>query len=83
MNYPLPIKCLIPTYKGFISINWIQPSSSLGLGIIRLVSVPESQAPQQVQFLLKQVRQDIRDVAIQANIIELVENWTVGSSRGV
>ena len=50
-----------------------QPSSSLGLGIIRLVSVPESQAPQQVQFLLKQVRQDIRDVAIQANIIELVE----------
>jgi predicted transposase/invertase (TIGR01784 family) len=50
-----------------------QPSSSLGLGIIQLVSVPESQAPQQAQFLLNQVRQDIKDAATQANIIELVE----------
>jgi predicted transposase/invertase (TIGR01784 family) len=45
----------------------------LGLGIIQLVTVPESQAPQQAHFLLDQVRQDIRDTVIQANVIELIE----------
>ena len=70
---PLAYQMFDPCLQKIYLDQLDQPSSSLGLGIIQLVSVPESQAPQQAQFLLNQVRQDIKDAATQANIIELVE----------
>ena len=50
-----------------------QTPSSIALSIIQLVTIPESQAPQQAKSLLNQVRQQINDVVTQANVIELVE----------
>ena len=51
----------------------LENPSSLGLSIIQFVTIPESQAPQQAQHLLNQVRQEIGDAVTQANVIELVE----------
>ena len=72
-DLPLAYELFRPFLKTVYLDQLLENPSSLGLSIIQFVTIPESQAPQQAQNLLNQVRQEIGDVVTQANVIELVE----------
>jgi predicted transposase/invertase (TIGR01784 family) len=72
-DLPLAYELFRPFLKTVYLDQLTENPSSLGLSIIQFVTIPESQAPQQAQNLLNQVRQEIGDAVTQANVIELVE----------
>jgi predicted transposase/invertase (TIGR01784 family) len=52
-------------------------TNSLGLGIIKFITVSEAEATEQVESLINQAKQEVTDELIQQNVIELIEKIIV------
>ncbi len=71
-DLPLAYQMFKPNVKTIYLDQLPQGSTSLGLGILQLITIPTARAPQQTQTLITQARQEISDASIQQNIIELI-----------
>ncbi len=76
-DLPLAYQMFKPNLKTIYLDQLPQTSSSLGLGILQLITIPAARAPQQTQSLITQARQEIADASIQQNIIELISKVIV------
>ncbi len=76
-DLPLAYQIFKPNLKTIYLDQLPQTSSSLGLGILQLITSSAARAPQQTQTLITQARQQISDASIQQNIIELIEKVIV------